>query len=611
MTVTYQTAPTAGPRWRPTRTTSAVTATSVTFPPRGPPPRAVSPPTTSRDLNNDTEDEDDEIFALVAACRRGTPGLGDAEGTGTIVDRDPPALRIEDATAEEGDTLVFRVRLGIRDEFGTFVETPTSETVSVNATTEDGTATAPGDYIAKTQPLEFTPSVTSLDFTVTSNPDNEPESPETFWVDLSGAQNALLDRAGAKGTIDPNCIDINDDTQDPPTITLFPAEVREGQIEQITVGFSQPLCDEATVVRGHVYNSTATSADTSYSPDSWSRIPASRTEWPPRPLVSVQAVLDGVDEDDEEFTFRLGWLEPNRPTINGRNPDDLMPGHYWGRPWASATVTIVDGDPEPGLRISDAAASEGQPLTFEVTLAPASGRTVTVQYRTVDGSGTAAAGDYTPVDWTSLVFDPGDTSLSFEVATALDADVVDDTFLVELRALDPTDPDFVPINARIEDAIAVGTILEGGQPTLRIHDAQAVEASDGGDGQLSFLVELSAPAVQPVTVDYETVQRPKDVGAATAGADYTHVDRDLTFNVNEQFKTVEVQSLYDEEPEGNETFLVELSNQSSGVSLADPSAVGTIIDDEVQCVDPTTPGIDPMPYTARGESVVEGAATAS
>ena len=557
------------------------------------------------ELKNDTEDEDDEIFALVAAVPERNASLGKAEGTGTIVDRDPPALRIEDATAEEGDDLVFRVRLGIRDEFGTFVETPTSEVVSVNATTDDGTATAPGDYIAKTQPLEFTPSVTSLDFTVTSNPDNEPEPPETFWVELSGAQNALLDRAGAKGTIDPNCIDINDDTQDPPTITMFPAEVREGQIAALTVEFSEPLCDEATVVMGHVYNSTATSADTSYSPDSWSRISASRTEWPPRPLANVQAVLDGVDEDDEEFTFRLGWLEPNRPTINGRNPDDLMPGHYWGRPWASATVTIIDGDPEPGLTISDADAPEGQPLTFEVTLAPASGRTVTVQYRTVDGSGTAAAGDYTPVDWTSLVFDPGDTSLSFEVATALDADDVDDTFLVELRALDPTDPDFVPINARIEDAIAVGTILEGGQPTLRIHDAQAVEASDGGDGQLSFLVELSAPAVQPVTVDYETVQRPKDVGAATAGADYTHVDRDLTFNVNEQFKTVEVQSLYDEEPEGNETFLVELSNQSSGVSLADPSAVGTIIDDEVQCVDPTTPGIDPMPYTARGESVGE------
>ena len=567
----------------------------------------------------DNEDEDDETMALRLRVdpNNDRAVLGDAEGTGTIIDRDPPALRIEDATAKEGEDLVFRVRLGIRDEFGVFVDTPTSEPVSVNARTEDGTAVVPGDYTAKTQPLELTPGVTHLEFTVNSNPDNVTEPPETFWVELSGAQNARLDRAAAKGTIDPNCIDINDDTQAPPTFTVHPSRVREGHIAALTVGFSQPLCDEATMTRRHVYDSTATSADTSDSPDSWFYLPPSRTEAPPSPLVGVQAVADGLDEDDEEFTIELGWSEF---LIQFQPANTLMPVHYHGKPWASAIVTIVDGDPEPGLTISDAAAPEGQPLTFEVTLAPASGRTVTAQYRTVTGSGTAAAGDYTQVPWTTIEFVPDATGQTppdqlrqtFTVQTYSDADDVDDTFLVELRALDPADPDYVPINALIGDAVAAGTILEGGQPTLRIHDARAVEASDGGgDGQLSFRVELSAPAVQPVTVHYETVQRPQDVGAATAGADYTHTEGDLTFAVGDDSMTIVVQSLYDEEPEGNETFLVELSNQSSGVSVTDPSAVGTIIDDEVQCVDPNTPGIDPMPYTARGESVVEGAGDGS
>ena len=570
------------------------------------------------ELKNDTEDEDDEIFALVAAVPERNASLGKAEGTGTIVDRDPPALRIEDATAEEGDDLVFRVRLGIRDEFGTFVETPTSEAVSVFATTADGTATALGDYTAKTQRLEFMPGDTQIDFTVASMPDDDPELAETFWVELSGAQNARLDRADAKGTIGANCIDAADENQDPPTITLHPGTVLEGELAYLLLEFSQPLCPDpqrpilASLVFEKVLDSTATRADLSPTSTLFGRLwlSAASTEAPGVGVAATGPPADGLDEDDEYFTVQVGWAEPDR-RLPYQNDDEFMPAHYHHKPWATAVVTIVDNDPLPGLTVSDADAVEGQPLTFEVVLDPQSGRTVTVEYRTVDGSGTATAGDdYTPLGWTPLVFAPGDTSGSFDVVTFPDSDAVDDTFLVEVRALDPADPDYVASNVLIIDAVAVGTILEGGKPTLRIHDAQAEEAGDGDsdvDGTLIFSVELSAPAVVPVTVDYATVQRPQDVGAATEGVDYTRADDDLTFDVGDQFLTIAVQSLHDEEPEGNETFLVELSSPSSGVSLADPSAVGTIIDDEVQCVDPNYSTSDPMPYTLRGETVDEGA----
>ena len=570
-------------------------------------------------LRNDTEDEDDEIFALVAAVPARNASLGKAEGTGTIVDRDPPALRIEDATAEEGDDLVFQVRLGIRDEFGTFVETPTSEAVSVLATTADGTATAPGDYTTRTQQrLEFRPGDTQIDFPVASMPDDDPELAETFWVELSGAQNARLDRADAKGTIGANCIDAADENQDPPTITLNSGTVVEGEIEYLLLEFSQPLCPDpqrpnvAWLVFERVLDSTATRADLSPNSTLFGKLwlNAASTEAPGVGVAPTGPPADGLDEDDEYFTVQVGWAEPDRRQF-GQTDDQFMPVHYYGTPWATAVVTIVDNDPLPGLTVSDADAVAGQPLTFEVVLNPQSGRTVTVEYRTVDGSGTATAGDdYTPLGWTRLEFAPGDTSGSFDVVTFPDSDAVDDTFLVEVRAPDPADPDYVASNVLISDAVAVGTILEGGKPTLRIHDAQAEEAGDGDsdvDGTLIFSVELSAPAVVPVTVDYATVQRPQDVGAATEGVDYTRADGDLTFDVGDQFQTIAVQSLHDEEPEGNETFLVELTSPSSGVSLADPSAVGTIIDDEVQCVVPNYYTSDPLPYTLRGETVDEGA----
>ena len=615
--VTYQTADrgsaVAGEDYEP------VTGGTVTFPARG---ATTLGGFTTHDvdveLKNDTEDEDDEIFALVAAVPERNASLGKAEGTGTIVDRDPPALRIEDATAEEGDDLVFQVRLGIRDEYGTFVETPTSEVVSVLATTADGTATALGDYTAKTQRLEFRPGDTQIDFTVASIPDDDPELAETFWVELSGAQNARLDRADAKGTIGANCIDVADENQDPPTLTLHSGTVLEGEIEYLLLEFSQPLCPDpqrpilASLVFERVLDSTATRADLSPTSTLFGRLwlSAASTEAPGVGVAATGPPADGLDEDDEYFTVQVGWAEPDR-RLPYQNDDEFMPAHYHHKPWARAVVTIVDNDPLPGLTVSDADAVEGQPLTFEVVLNPQSGRTVTVEYRTVDGSGTATAGDdYTPLGSTPLVFAPGDTSGSFDVVTFPDSDAVDDTFLVEVRALDPADPDYVASNVLIIDAVAVGTILEGGEPTLRIHDAQAEEAGDGDsdvDGTLIFSVELSAPAVVPVTVDYATVQRPEDVGAATEGVDYTRADGDLTFDVGDQFLTIAVQSLHDEEPEGNETFLVELSSPSSGVSLADPSAVGTIIDDEVQCVDPNYSTSDPMPYTLRGETVDEGA----
>ena len=592
---------------------------TVTFPARGATLGGFTTHDVDVELKNDTEDEDDEIFALVAAVPERNASLGKAEGTGTIVDRDPPALRIEDATAEEGDDLVFQVRLGIRDEYGTFVETPTSEAVSVLATTADGTATAPGDYTTRTQQrLEFRPGDTQIDFPVASMPDDDPELAETFWVELSGAQNARLDRADAKGTIGANCIDAADENQDPPTITLNSGTVVEGEIEYLLLEFSQPLCPDpqrpnvAWLVFERVLDSTATRADLSPNSTLFGKLwlAAASTEAPGVGVAPTGPPADGLDEDDEYFTVRVGWAEPDRRQ-DFQTDDQFMPVHYYGTLWATAVVTIVDNDPLPGLTVSDADAVEGQPLTFEVVLNPQSGRTVTVEYRTVDGSGTATAGDdYTPLGWTPLVFAPGDTSGSFDVVTFPDSDAVDDTFLVEVRAPDPADPDYVASNVLISDAVAVGTILEGGEPTLRIHDAQAEEAGDGDsdvDGTLIFSVELSAPAVVPVTVDYATVQRPQDVGAATEGVDYTRADGDLTFDVGDQFLTIAVQSLHDEEPEGNETFLVELSNPSSGVSLADPSAVGTIIDDEVQCVVPNYYTSDPLPYTLRGETVDEGA----
>ena len=95
-------------------------------------------PVTVRTLT-DTEYEDDETFALVLSDVSSHAGIGDAEGTGTIIDQDPPLIRVSNASEPEGGTLQFDVTL----------DRLSDQPVTVFYQTEDGTATAASsDYTA-------------------------------------------------------------------------------------------------------------------------------------------------------------------------------------------------------------------------------------------------------------------------------------------------------------------------------------------------------------------------------------------------------------------------------------------------------------------------------
>ena len=65
--------------------------------------------------------------------------------------------------------------------------------MTVSFATADGTATAGGnDYVPISGTLTFAPGETTMTITVVVNPDRKKDADETFFVDLSGAVNALL-----------------------------------------------------------------------------------------------------------------------------------------------------------------------------------------------------------------------------------------------------------------------------------------------------------------------------------------------------------------------------------------------------------------------------------
>ncbi len=90
-------------------------------------------------------------------------------------------------------------------DFTVSLSSASTQAVTVNYATADGTATAPSDYQATSGTLSFAPGEISKPITVLVNGDTMVEPNETFTVNLSGATNATITSGIGTGTI------INDD----------------------------------------------------------------------------------------------------------------------------------------------------------------------------------------------------------------------------------------------------------------------------------------------------------------------------------------------------------------------------------------------------------------
>ena len=149
--------------------------------------------------------------------------------------------------------------------------------------------------------------------------------------------------------------------------------------------------------------------------------------------VNVTILNDTADELDETFVVNL--TDPANATIAD----------------AQAQGTIQDNDPEPSISINDVTLSEGAgTANFTVSLSAASGKTVTVNYATANGTATAGS-DYTAKSGT-VTFVAGDTRESVSVTILNDAaEEPGETFVVNLTG---------PSNATIADAQGQATIQD-------------------------------------------------------------------------------------------------------------------------------------------------------
>ena len=469
-----------------------------------------------------------------------------------------PAVSVSDASAAEGEAVAFTVSLSAAS----------SQQVTVDYATSDGTAAAGSDYTAASGTLTFTAGETTKTVSVATTDDSADEGDETFTLALSRPANATLGDATATGTI-------NDDDDSLPAVSVSDASAAEGDAVAFTVSLSAASSQQVTVEYA-TSDGTATAGEDYTATSGTLTFQAGDTT----KTVSVPITDDTVDDGGETFTLTLGnasgaALGDAEATGTIRNTEtaaELSAG-FPESAFTSKRHTGSDDRPQVVVAFSEAVA-EFDKNTPSVSVTGAS--RLSVQAHTEDGLENAYVFFMTPDG-------NGDVTFALVADAACASGGICTAGGTELTQ--------VP---------AAWTIPGPGEDSSSLSVADA-EATEEEDNTMDFVVTLDPAASDTVTVDYATAD-----GTATAGEDYTATSGTLTFAAGDTTKTVSVPITDDTEDDGGETFTLTLGNASSGVQLGDAEAAGTIWNTEAAA--PLTASFSDMPASHTGAEFTFGLA---
>ena len=449
-----------------------------------------------------------------------------------------PGLTVADAVATEGtDTSL---------DFVVTLSPASSETVTVDYATSNGTATAGDDYTATSGTLTFAPGDTVKTVSVAIVDDGVEDSGETMTLTLSGATNAAIDDGEALGTIH--------------------------NTEALTAAFSELPSEHD--------GSGAFTFELTFS------------------------------EDVEGLSFRtlkFGGIEVAGGTVTKAKRHGPGVNQYWTihvEPDGNGPVTVVLPETTDCAVAGAVCAPDGRMLSNE-SRATVEGRMLSNESRaTVEGppiepltasfSSVPSEHDGSGAFTFELTFSEDVEGLSFRTLKFGGIETTGGT-VTRARRHEPgwnrhwtihVEPDgngpVTVVLPETTDCAAAGAVCapDGrmlsnesratvqGPPGLSVADAEVDEAAE--DAALAFTVTLDREASGTVTVDYETSD-----DTAVAPGDYTATSGTLTFAAGEVEKTVSVPVVSDAEDEGDETMTLTLSGPS-GAYLADAEATGTI-----------------------------------
>lgn len=496
----------------------------------------------------DRQHEGAEDFFLVLDIPSGVaPGSTGTVGKATILDDDAPgrlpSISIDSTPAyENGDYLYYTVTLAEAYR----------ETVTVVYRSRSGSALEGADYYAVSGTLSFAPGETSQTVAVRAYNDRLNESDESVFLDLYNPTNGVLS-GGAPTLSATNWIRDDDYVGTTRALQVSDAEVVEGNAGTKLAAFRISLSEAAATDLSFDYKTVDGSAQAKrdYVPTSGTlTFAAGQTE----AVVTVAVKGDRLIEGSEDFFLAL---------------DPPRSGFGSGAEGAVGKAVILEDDSSgrlPTITLEGAKAQEGDAyLPFTLTLSKASRETVTVEYRTVDGT----AGDDYPYDYYpstgTVSFAPGETSRTVSVQTYdYNTDEVDEYMTLEV--FDATNAVLAGDNTRLS---ATGWILDeenlGTTRALAISSPVVEESNVSGQTFAVFNVSLSEAADSRIRLRYETLD-----GTAKAGrnGDYQATSGALVFEPGQTETSVRVAINMDGKLEDTETFRLRIVPSSIGSLIA-------------------------------------------
>lgn len=566
--------------------------------------------------------EGSETFSLGISNAVGATAEPPTSTTVTILDDDStPSISILDASGPEGNVgpggITFPVTLSA----------PTANPVTVAYGTADGTAIAGSDYTSTSGTLSFAPGATSASITVPVLTDTTFEYTENFFVNLSSPTGATISDGQAEGQI------LNDDMAPVGTGDGLRATYYDNaDFTGATVTRVDPTVD---------FNFAAGSPDAGIGPDTFSAIWTGAVE--PRfsetytffvnsdegvrLWVNDQMLIDNFA--NQTLTERSGVINLNsgqRYHIRLEYFEDTGNAEVhlsWSSPSVAKEIIPQSQLYSSTISVGDAvAATEGNNLSFPVTMSVASDQAVTVRYSTRSVTAGTVANFSNPAPL-SIV----DNGLSVPYPSVINVSGVSrpvSKVRVAFNGLTHTyisDVVFLLVGPRGQKAMLMGqaggstNLTAAGGINVVFDDAALIQVPvgrldtpkafpSGGyrPGSATTVANLPAPAPagpygNALSVFNGTSANGQwklfvydgfsgDAGAMsggwslvvdTAGGDYAATSGTLTFAAGETSKTVTVPTYLDGVAEGTETVaLVVTAPINAGVAALGGSGVGNL-----------------------------------
>lgn len=375
------------------------------------------------------------VTGKAAATVQVADGRGEAQigGHGQTV-LATPAINVLTNGASEHDGYV---------DFVVSLSAPSSAPVTVNYSTADGTAygsyySNTSDFIISSGKLTFAPGTTTQTVRIPLGQDSTVDAPGTFYLQLSGAVNALIARPftptviyddnKVADTVTPANLFVKDVIVDASTgIASFVVALDKITTNTFKVAYSTT---NGTALAGTDY--TATSGVLTFGPGETAK------------TVTVGVLDPAIASAAKSFSLNLGG-------VSGNAADTVLVFDGVGIATIGSHGQNAVSSPIVSVTSPTAVRSEGY-ADFVVSLNAPSSSPVSVQYATADGSATGSYYSSTSdfiITSGKLNFVPGVTTQSVRIALGQNASPTE-TFSLKLSS---------PVNVVISNPVGTATLL--------------------------------------------------------------------------------------------------------------------------------------------------------